>query len=375
MSITTQAQASTFKKLQINKAGRTLTPTINTLLNGKGAPKSTLGINGDFYIDTLNMNIYGPKAKGKWPKAVSLKGASGTNGTNGVNGLTGATGAKGTATNGSDGINGTNGTSGSGTPGATGPQGPSGNSGPTGPTGPTGLTGATGPQGNSGTNGNTGPAGNVGSQGTVGNTGLTGNTGSQGDVGPRGNTGLQGDTGLTGNTGPQGEVGAKGDTGLKGETGTVGNTGPAGAAGAAEVTVLNLTSGGVLRWVMSSAIPTSIISNGFGDLQPNTKYKFSIVLNGIADRTGFASFGVGSNVYLAGVGSTMSYSSNYGVGQNSDVSYVKSYTFSFLHQGIISVGENVSTLSVSVIDGDGWSSGLSAHVFYMNATAYLQIVQ
>ena len=126
-SINSPAQANTVKKVAINKAGRVATPGINTLLSGKGAPKATVGIDGDFYIDTNKMNIYGPKTKGKWPAPVSLKGTPGTNGTNGTNGTTGATGAKGTSTPGSDGA-----------PGLIGP---------TGPTGPAGSPGATGPAG------------------------------------------------------------------------------------------------------------------------------------------------------------------------------------------------------------------------------------
>ena len=62
-SIYTPAQANTVKKASIAKAGRVVTPGINTLLSGKGAPKSTVGIDGDFYIDTNKMNIYGPKLK------------------------------------------------------------------------------------------------------------------------------------------------------------------------------------------------------------------------------------------------------------------------------------------------------------------------
>jgi hypothetical protein len=171
------AQANTLKKISINKAGRVVTPGINTLLSGKGAPKLTLGIDGDFFIDTKAMNIYGPKTKGKWPAAVSLKGTAGTNGTNGTNGstgATGATGAKGTATNGVDGATGPTGapgSSGSGSAGATGATGA------TGPAGPTGTPGATGAQGPIGTTGNTG---SVGGQGTIGNTGPAGATGPAG---------------------------------------------------------------------------------------------------------------------------------------------------------------------------------------------------
>ncbi len=177
------AQANTLKKISISKAGRVVTPGINTLLSGKGAPKSTNGIDGDFYIDTKTMNIYGPKAKEKWPAAISLKGAAGTNGTNGDNGATGATGAtgaKGSATNGIDGATGSTGAtgaSGSSGSGSAGPSGSTGATGPAGATGPTGTPGSTGAQGPIGTIGNTGP---TGSQGAIGNTGPAGATGPAG---------------------------------------------------------------------------------------------------------------------------------------------------------------------------------------------------
>ena len=166
------AQANTVKKVAINKAGRVATPGINTLLSGKGAPKSTLGIDGDFYIDTNKMNIYGPKTNGKWPAAISLKGAPGTNGTNGTNGLTGATGAKGTSTTGIDGAPGLTGPSGS--PGATGPAG----SGSPGATGAAGSNGASGSNGTNGTNGLPGSIGATGPKGDTGTVGLTGPSGS-----------------------------------------------------------------------------------------------------------------------------------------------------------------------------------------------------
>ena len=60
-----------------------------TLLNGSGVPGSGLGVDGDFYIDTANDNIYGPKASGAW--------GSGTSYLQGATGATGATGPQGSA--------------------------------------------------------------------------------------------------------------------------------------------------------------------------------------------------------------------------------------------------------------------------------------
>lgn len=168
-STITTAHAGPLNKSTISKAGRVATPEINTLLSGKGAPKSTKGIDGDFYIDTINMNIYGPKVSGKWPAPVSLKGAAGTNGTNGS---TGATGAKGTSSNGSDGAPGSTGAPGS--PGATGATGPAGSGSP----GATGSNGASGSNGTNGTNGSPGSTGATGPKGETGTVGLTGASGS-----------------------------------------------------------------------------------------------------------------------------------------------------------------------------------------------------
>ena len=184
--ISVSAQTNTIKKASISKAGRVATPGINTLLNGKGAPKSTLGIDGDFYIDTNNMNMYGPKAKSKWPIAISLKGTAGTNGTNGTNGSAGATGAKSASTNGSDGATGATGATGS-----------------AGPAGAPGSIGATGPAGSS-SPGATGPAGTNGTSGSNGTNGTNGAPGSIGETGPKGDTGSKGDTGNVGLTGPAG---------------------------------------------------------------------------------------------------------------------------------------------------------------------------
>jgi hypothetical protein len=48
-----------------------------TLLSGSGAPSNALGADGDFYIDTVAFNIYGPKASGAWAGGTSLVGPAG----------------------------------------------------------------------------------------------------------------------------------------------------------------------------------------------------------------------------------------------------------------------------------------------------------
>jgi hypothetical protein len=52
----------------------------STVRNGKGAPESGLGANGDFYINTEANTIYGPKTSGGWGSAFSLRGEKGERG-------------------------------------------------------------------------------------------------------------------------------------------------------------------------------------------------------------------------------------------------------------------------------------------------------
>jgi hypothetical protein len=147
----------------VEAAGRTNQSVANTILNGKGAPSSALGINGDFYIDISTFNIYGPKSKNKWPTPISLKGPSGASGDKGSSssGAKGEPGEKGTkGEKGEAGAKGETGAQGAaGTQGAQGEQGLTGPTGPQGPQGETGATGATGPQGPAGATGATGATG------------------------------------------------------------------------------------------------------------------------------------------------------------------------------------------------------------------------
>jgi hypothetical protein len=58
------------------------------VLNGTGAQASSLGNNGDFYIDTQADMLYGPKAGGIWPTpGTSLAGQTGATGPQGPQGL------------------------------------------------------------------------------------------------------------------------------------------------------------------------------------------------------------------------------------------------------------------------------------------------
>ena len=189
-------------------AGRSSTAVINTVLNGKGAPSNTLGINGDFYIDTRSLLISGPKKSGKWPVARSLQGSNGTNGTDGRNG----TDAKNVSTASS-------------------------------------VAGPAGPQGERGEKGIDGIAGASGAAGAAGVAGLSGAAGPAGATGPAGSgaTGAQGPSGSNGTNGTNGSAGGTGLTGARGETGTV---------GPAEVTVGTLIFSNISGAVGSSSAST-----------------------------------------------------------------------------------------------------------------------
>ena len=117
----------------------------NTVRSGTAAPTSAIGNAGDFYIETTNKRLYGPKTATGWPTTYTT--LIGPTGPQGPIGLTGPAGPKGAA-------------------GATGPQGPAGPKGAAGATGPQGPMGPAGPKGSTGA---TGPAGPQGPQGPVGN--------------------------------------------------------------------------------------------------------------------------------------------------------------------------------------------------------------
>jgi hypothetical protein len=225
-------------------AGRTAASIPNTILSGVGAPSNAIGIDGDFYIDVKNSNIYGPKMKKKWPKAVSLKGSNGSDGTDGKSGTDGKTITNASTVAGPIGVQGVQGTPGtSGTPGEIGSKGEQGLRGEVGATGEQGIAGPAGAQGSIGLTGATGIQGptGFGSQGTPGATGATGAqgpggaTGSQGPSGS-GATGAQGPAGPAGANGVNGNVGATGPEGATGPTGLTGAQGASGAAGGTGLT-------------------------------------------------------------------------------------------------------------------------------------------
>jgi len=150
-----------------NASGRTSLAVLNTILSGKDAPASSLGTNGDFYIDNTSLNFYGPKAKNKWPQPLSLKGPAGP------------AGAEGKASKSSSGATISNAAS------------------------------VSGPKGDRGEKGEKGDKGEVGAAGIAGANGFV----SPGAIGPAGANGSNGSPGATGAQGVQGIQGLKGETG------------------------------------------------------------------------------------------------------------------------------------------------------------------
>jgi hypothetical protein len=271
-------------------AGRSSTAVINTVLNGKGAPSNTLGINGDFYIDTRSLLISGPKKSGKWPTARSLQGSNGTNGTDGRNG----TDAKNVSTASSV----------------------------AGPAGPQGERGEKGVDGVAGANGTAGAAGVSGAAGATGPAGVTGPAGS-------GSTGSQGPSGSNGSNGAPGLIGARG------ETGTVGPS---------EVTDISIPT-----WTLQTATPFGFsASAGFGLLKAGKSYQYSIQVWGTTNSTD-SPYGL---ELLTSTGASPSYfytvmPFRYAI----ELSTSNKFAFSVI--GTITVGASDVSLSIKIVDALG----------------------
>ncbi|MET4142416.1 hypothetical protein [Pedobacter sp. UYP1] len=110
----------------------------NTILNGNVVPSSAIGSNGDFYLNTSNNTLYGPKGSGSWPaNGTVLVGSKGDPGIPGSQGIQGIAGPKGDP----------------GAPGAQGIPGATGSKGDPGTLGAQGIPGATGPKGDPGVQG------------------------------------------------------------------------------------------------------------------------------------------------------------------------------------------------------------------------------
>ena len=319
-------------------AGRITSTSVNTIRNGKGAPTNSLGADGDFYIDLLKLDFYGPKANGHWPTAVSLRGPAGTNGTNGSNGKSGS--------NGTDGKNGATGEKGA-TSGIVGPAGPAGPAGVQGVAGPIGLTGPAGLTGDVGATGPAGPAGPVGSPGAPG---------SSGSPGAQGTTGLTGPIGLTGSQGLQGIQGIQGVTG---------------ATGPSQVQVVPISS-----WLLSTSTGgTGNTSSGFGNLAASKSYQFIIGVNGKLASIQAPTYAikVGLTLQCSDPGATLTYSVSSSFGYSNDGDAVTYSKESFTVIGTLSTtsANPSSVLSITATDS-GPTTGVDAMT--LTGSAFIQLV-
>ena len=240
LSLAMLPSALAVEKTSIKAAGPSPTTVVNTIRSGSGAPAKTLGINGDFYIDTKNLNLYGPKTKGVWKITTSLKAKSMPVDANVIV----ESGAK-------------------------------GDKGDRGVTGDKGATGATGVQGIQGL---TGP---IGITGLAGASGGSGSAGAPGVAGAKGETGAQGSQGASGGAGAPGVAGAKGDTGAQGIQGVKGDTGTTGAqgdSGASAVKFATVPSG-----TLAITTAGNSISQTFFTAETAGNYTFEVIVVGIAN--------------------------------------------------------------------------------------------
>ena len=318
---------SALSALPASAAGRSATSIPNTILNGKGAPTLSVGINGDFYIDTRSLLIYGPKKNGKWPTPKNLQGPTGASGINGVDGK-----------NGNDGKNGSDGKT---------VANASTTSGPTGPVGPQGEKGATGAAG---------PAGPTGPQGATGATGAAGSSGSgSGTPGPQGATGATGPAGATGATGPAGATGATGAAGATGSAGATGATGPAGVSNVAVVQIDN--------FAINTETPNGgVDSPNFGVLEPNSSYWFQVFVQGANTNAGLK---LGATI--SSTGTAPSFNVFRGDFTRVTSSAVMNM-YGFQIMGTITTTTSELSLVVRIIDSTGESGG-SGITF--SGTAYI----
>ena len=328
-------------------AGRSITTSANTIRNGRGAPSNALGIDGDFYIDLVKLDFYGPKANGHWPAPVSLRGPAGINGADGKTGATGASGPTGAA--------GAKGSSG----GAAGPQGPTGPIGPQGATGPQGPAGPTGPIGFTGDTGPAGPAGAIGATGPAGPSGSPGAQGAQG---------LQG---LTGTAGAQGLQGIQGIQGIQGATGATGATGLTGATGPSQVQVVSINS-----WPLSTTTAgTGNTSSAFGSLAASKSYEFILGVNGklATPQSPTYAIKVGLTLQCSDPSAVLTYtvSSSFGYANDGDAATYSKESFIVIGTLTTSAANPTSTLSITATDS-GPTTGTD--VMTLSGSAFIQLV-
>ena len=345
--------------LVVKDAARSSKSIPNTILSGNVIPLKTVGIDGDFYIDLKNANLYGPKTKGVWKLATSLRVPETKDvvvPVAGIDGAKGNTGEQGLA-----GANGTNGAAGAkGADGVKGADGAKGATGLTGATGSTGYTGATGSVGATGAKGETGATGLAGAVGTNGTAGAKGDTGT---AGTNGVDGSKGDAGLAGAKGDQGIQGLKGDTGLTGSSGSQGATGSAGAAGISSAQWVAMP----LMTLASDSPDGSTPWVNFGVASADGSFTFQIILDGTLSGTPPTTLSIKLEVEAAGVASNM----NLQIMCTDGISFVNGSTgrrIQYVAFGTITSTATSTLLKARVSDMKGNISGL---ILSFNGTALI----
>jgi hypothetical protein len=339
--------------LVVKEAGRSSTSIPNTILSGNVVPAKTVGIDGDFYIDVKNANLYGPKTKGVWKLATTLRiadtkvvvvpaaGIDGAKGNTGEQGLSGA--------NGSNGVDGAKGAD-----GVKGADGAKGATGLTGATGSTGYTGATGAKGETGASGLAGAAGTNGTAGAKGDTGTAGANGVDGS---------KGDTGLAGAKGDAGIQGVKGDTGLTGSSGSQGATGATGAAGISSAQWVSVP---LMRLASDSPVEgTPWVT--FGIASTDGSYTFQMILDGTFSGTTPGTLSIGLEVSAVGAATNM----NSQIMSSDATNFVNgSYgrRIQFIVIGTITTAATSTLLQARVIDMRG---NISGSILSFNGTALI----
>lgn len=322
-------------KTTLKAAGRVTTTVVNTIRSGAGIPTKAIGIDGDFYIDSKNANLYGPKTKGVWKILTSLK-------QNEIKSVATVIGEQGGM-------------------GATGAQGDKGDKGATGNTGATGATGATG---SFGATGAAGAKGNDGATGATGLSGATGSIGVTGATGPAGAQGVKGDTGLTGPTGSQGVKGdtgtgvqgIKGDTGTAGAQGVKGDTGTTGAAGIS----VGMQSAISFDGPLAGAAGSTKSSAAFGNFLAGKNYILRILIATYDLNQSMSNYGLG--FAISSTAGTASVSTNYVV-MNGSLYSAGSRTYISIVADIVLNGTSNSdpySLIVTLTSGANGGASISA---------------
>ena len=308
------AVAAAKTSVTVKKAGRATTQPPNTILSGSGVPASSFGINGDFYIDIKNANLYGPKTNGAWKVTTSLKAPESKNTAVPTSGATGAVGAV----------------------GAVGAKGTTGDRGLNGATGPAGITGAKGETGLTGASGFVGPSGASGVQGP---TGATGATGANGVAGVAGAVGVAGANGI---------AGVAGAVGVAGANGIAGATGATGAAG-----ISNSYFVDIQQWTLSTSVNSGTSdSTQFGTLIGNGSYSFEIVLDGTFSPGTATLMSIGMQL----IASVTPVSLQYRVFTSDSTSYINSVGgrhYQFLIIGTIVCSASTTSLTLRAFDQYG----------------------